>query len=418
MAGRIPSNDLRFVVTAILVQKETGGNLTEILDRTTEVIRERVRIEGEVRVRTAQGRLTGWILSLLPVILLFLMTLVNPDYSHVLLHDPIGQHLLYLGVGLITVGHLHHSQDCRYTGVTVTLFFYLAFGSTLFCGAALLFSATSRERSRTSKRIRQVTAGALYVDPRTARKKRAAEIFERTIRGLRTRIGLAEDERLRQRFLSTGPKGSGKIELYFAVRMLGPVLAIVVGSFIPSNTFFWITVLAGAAYLIPDFCLERAIKARRERIRRSIPDAVDLLVICVDAGLGLDQAMLRVGQELSISHPEINQEFMQINREQRAGKPRMEAWQSMADRTKVPDIAAFTSMLVQTEKFGTPIARALSTFADGIRQKRRLRAEEMAAKTTVKMIFPLVLFIFPSMFIVLLAPAVLSIARGLSGLSH
>ncbi len=106
MAGRIPSSDLRFVVTAILVQKETGGNLTEILDRTTEVIRERVRIEGEVRVRTAQGRLTGWILSLLPVILLFLMTLVNPDYSHVLLHDPIGQRLLYLGVGLITVGTL------------------------------------------------------------------------------------------------------------------------------------------------------------------------------------------------------------------------------------------------------------------------------------------------------------------------
>lgn len=104
MSARIPSNDLRFVVTAILVQKETGGNLTEILDRTTEVIRERVRIEGEVRVRTAQGRLTGWILSLLPVILLLLMTLVNPDYSHVLLHDPVGQRLLYLGVALITVG--------------------------------------------------------------------------------------------------------------------------------------------------------------------------------------------------------------------------------------------------------------------------------------------------------------------------
>ena len=104
MSARIPSNDLRFVVTAILVQKETGGNLTEILDRTTEVIRERVRIEGEVRVRTAQGRLTGWILSLLPVILLFLTSIVNPDYSHVLLHDPVGQRLLYLGVALITVG--------------------------------------------------------------------------------------------------------------------------------------------------------------------------------------------------------------------------------------------------------------------------------------------------------------------------
>jgi tight adherence protein C len=200
--------------------------------------------------------------------------------------------------------------------------------------------------------------------------------------------------------------------------MLGPIAAIVAGSFIATNTFMWIVGLAAFAYLAPDFWLDRAIKSRRERIRRSIPDAIDLLVICVDAGLGLDQAMLRVGVELGISHPEINEELLQLNREQRAGKPRMEAWQSMADRTKLEDIASFTSMLVQTEKFGTPIARALSTFADGIRQKRRQRAEELAAKTTVKMIFPLVLFIFPSMFIVLLAPAILSIGRGLAAMGQ
>jgi tight adherence protein B len=104
MAERVPSKDLRFLVTAMLVQKETGGNLTEILDRTTHVIRERIRIEGEVRVHTAQGKLTGWILSLLPVVMLFLLNLVNPEYSRVLLHDPVGHKLLYVGAGLITVG--------------------------------------------------------------------------------------------------------------------------------------------------------------------------------------------------------------------------------------------------------------------------------------------------------------------------
>lgn len=104
MADRVPSKDLRFMVTAMLVQKETGGNLTEILDRTTYVIRERIRIEGDVRTRTAQGRLTGWILSLLPVILLVLLNLIDPGYSHVLLHDPFGQKLLYLGAGLIAIG--------------------------------------------------------------------------------------------------------------------------------------------------------------------------------------------------------------------------------------------------------------------------------------------------------------------------
>jgi tight adherence protein C len=199
--------------------------------------------------------------------------------------------------------------------------------------------------------------------------------------------------------------------------MLGPVAGILIGSFIPSNTLFWILILVIFGYMLPEIALDRRIKSRRDRIRRAIPDSIDLLVICVDAGLGLDQAMLRVGQELVVSHPEINEEFLQINREQRAGKPRIDAWRSMASRTKLPDIEAFVNMLVQTERFGTPIARALSTFADGLRLKRRQIAEERAAKTTVKMIFPLVLFIFPCMFLVLLGPAILSIMHGMLDLT-
>jgi tight adherence protein C len=124
--------------------------------------------------------------------------------------------------------------------------------------------------------------------------------------------------------------------------------------------------------------------------------------------------MLRVGQELGTSHPEIYEEFMQINREQRAGKLRLEAWQAMAERSQLQEIDGFVNMLMQNERFGTPIARALSTFGDNLRQKRRQHAEELAAKTTVKIIFPLVLFIFPSMFIVLLGPAGINIARGLA----
>lgn len=300
----------------------------------------------------------------------------------------------------------------------MTLLFYLAVGGTLFSGALFLMSLVFSSGASSTRRIREVTSTARVVVKRTTAKERFEQSLVRMAGGVRARIGMAEGEGLRQRFISAGLRGSSPIELYFAARILGPVAAIAAASFIPANTLLWIAGLAAGAYLAPDFWLDRVIKRRREKIRRSIPDAVDLLVICVDAGLGLDQAMLRVGVELGISHPEITEEFLQINREQRAGKPRMQAWQSMADRTKLPDVASFTSMLVQTEKFGTPIARALSNFADGMRQKRRLRAEEMAAKTTVKMIFPLVLFIFPSMFIVLLAPAILSIGRGLAGLSH
>ncbi len=297
-------------------------------------------------------------------------------------------------------------------------YFYLAFAGTLFCGTVFLASLAVPGASRSTRRVLEVTASAQLVEVRASRRKRMQEALLGLVRRLRAKIGLAEGERLRQRFVNAGLRGPGPTEKYFAAQMLGPVAAIALGSFIPSNTFIWVAGLATLAYLAPDFWLDHAVKARRERIRRSVPDAVDLLVICVDAGLGLDQAMLRVGVELSVSHPEINEEFLQINREQRAGKPRMDAWQSMADRTSLREIASFTSMLSQTEKFGTPIARALSIFADGMRQERRQRAEEMAAKTTVKMIFPLVLFIFPSMFIVLLAPAVLSIGRGLAGLAR
>jgi tight adherence protein C len=296
------------------------------------------------------------------------------------------------------------------------ILYFLTIAGTVLCAFMLIATALTGERARTHQRIREVTESAASKRKGPAGKKKAARAFEEAVRRVRAKIGLADDERLRRRFQCAGLRDPGISELYFAIRVLGPVAAILVASFLPGNPYFWAVGLAAAAYMAPDFWLERAIKSHRERIRRSLPDSVDLLVICVDAGLGLDQAMLRVGTELSVSHPEINEEFIQINREQRAGKPRMDAWQGVAERTKLEDMAAFAGLLVQTEKFGTPIVRALSTFADGLRQQRRLRAEELAAKTTVKMIFPLVFFIFPSMFIVMLAPAILSIAHALKGL--
>jgi len=140
------------------------------------------------------------------------------------------------------------------------------------------------------------------------------------------------------------------------------------------------------------------------------------MVVCVDAGLGLDQALQRTGQELGASHPVLAEELMQLNLEQRAGKPRIDAWRDMADRTQLETVKGFANMLAQSDRFGTPVSRALSTFADGLRKKRSQLAEEMAAKATIKLMFPLVLFIFPAMFIVLLGPAALTISRNLGAL--
>ena len=198
--------------------------------------------------------------------------------------------------------------------------------------------------------------------------------------------------------------------------MLGPVLAVLAGTFIRENTFLWIIALMALTYAAPDFWVNHRLRVRREEIRLGLPDALDLMVVCVDAGLGVDQALLRAGQELALSHPAISEEFMQTNFEQRAGKPRLEAWQSMAERTEVETVRSFVHMLAQTDRFGTPLVRALRVFADGVRQQRRQQAEEMAAKTTVKLIFPLVLFIFPSVFIVLLGPAVILISRQMQGI--
>jgi tight adherence protein C len=125
----------------------------------------------------------------------------------------------------------------------------------------------------------------------------------------------------------------------------------------------------------------------------------------------MDQALIRIGEELRLSHPELSDEFLLIRLEQRAGKPRIDAWKNMADRTGLEVVRSFVSMLMQTERFGTPLSRSLGYFADSLRVRRRQQAEEMAAKTTVKLVFPLVLFIFPSMFIVLLVPALISISR-------
>lgn len=297
----------------------------------------------------------------------------------------------------------------------MTQLFYLAFGATIFLALALVtllfFTRTSRA---TLQRIRELTyRGQNYRRDAPMTKEAGRRLFA-TVHWVRGRLGLADNAGLPERLANAGYRGTFPADVYNAARILSPLFALAVGSCIPWTRMFWMIALPAAAFIAPNIVLTRLIKHRREKIRRSIPDAVDLLVICVDAGLGIDQALLRVGQELDISHPQITEELLQINREQRAGKPRIQAWADMAARSELSDINAFASMLVQTERFGTPIARALSVFADSIRLKRRQLAEQMAAKTTVKIIFPLVLFIFPSMFIVLLGPAVLSIIRGMS----
>lgn len=293
--------------------------------------------------------------------------------------------------------------------------FYISALFTFLCGMGLIASIMLTRTSRaTTERLFTVATRSALVPVNRSVSDELRRYLLAAASWLRQTMKLSQKDELIERFVAAGITSTASRDVYTAIRVVGPILGIAAGTLIPQYRFFSMVSFAGVAYLGPDIILQRMIKRRRERIRRSIPDAVDLLVICVDAGLGLDQAMMRASLELETSHRDIQQEFQIINREQRAGKPRLEAWQSMARRTQLPEIDAFVNMLMQTERFGTPVARALSSFADTLRQKRRQKAEEMAAKTTVKIIFPLVLFIFPCLFVVLIGPAAINIMHGLA----
>jgi tight adherence protein C len=179
------------------------------------------------------------------------------------------------------------------------------------------------------------------------------------------------------------------------------------------NVFFIPVVAFALGYLLPDMWLSWRVGSRQRKLRRGLPDALDLLVICVEAGLGLDQALLKVSQDMKISHPELSEELQFVNLEMRIGKTRIEALRELARRTGLDDIKALTAMLIQTERFGTSIAQSLRVYSDDMRIKRRQRAEEMSAKTSVKMVPPLVFFIFPALMVVILGPAIITLMHQL-----
>ncbi|HUD21369.1 MAG TPA: type II secretion system F family protein [Acidobacteriaceae bacterium] len=295
---------------------------------------------------------------------------------------------------------------------------YVLLAMITFCLIALLLTPDLFRPSPEAQRILDLVKST-RVDRRTIRdKERMRDRLVGIATQLRVLLGLSEDPNLRARLVAAGFNSRNSVDIFFAARLLVPLVGVILGSLIPVSPLFWVLALGGAGYLGPDIWLKRKTSSRKNRIRRSLPDALDLMVICVDAGLGLDQALLRIGDELAVSHPDISSEFIQVNREQRAGRPRLEAWRHLADRSEVEEFTSFVNMLTQTDRFGTPIIRALSRFSEDIRLKRQQRAEEAAAKTKIKIIFPLVLCIFPCIFIVLLAPAILNIASGLGGLGQ
>jgi tight adherence protein C len=253
--------------------------------------------------------------------------------------------------------------------------------------------------------------------PQAQEKPAIKERIEQALDPLSKALPLSADDTNRTRawMIQAGYREQRHMTMYQGIRVLfaavGFFSVVVISGFKSPPLLVGVTALG---FFIPRFFLKRKINDRQMRIRLGMPDALDLTVICVEAGLSLDQAMMRVGEDLRHAHPELADEFYLMNLELRAGKPRAEALRNLYNRTGVDDIKALVTTLVQTDRFGTSIAQALRVHSDSLRTERRQRAEEQAAKTTIKMVPPLVVFVLPSIIIVTLGPAIISLYRTLT----
>jgi tight adherence protein C len=233
------------------------------------------------------------------------------------------------------------------------------------------------------------------------------EQFERVVPKSTAEISVVQ-----QRLIRAGYRSDSAVNLFYGAKVLVPLIFCVLafatgaGSYSP---FFVYLIAIGLGFIAPDFWLSNRISSRQAHIRRGLPDVLDLLVICIEAGLSLDQAVIRTAEELNLAQPAICDELAIVVLEQRAGLPRADAWKHFAERTNVESVRNLVSVLVQSEKFGTSIAKTLRVHSDTLRTQRRQTVEEQAAKTTVKLVFPLVLFIFPSLFLVTLGPAAITV---------
>jgi len=227
-------------------------------------------------------------------------------------------------------------------------------------------------------------------------------------------LSAADVSRTRRWLIQAGFRDAIQVNYYFGARILCAAVGfIAVAAFSGFDNFPLLIGITALGFILPRFILKRMIKDRQNRIRLGLPDALDLTVICVEAGLALDQALSRVGQDLHHAHPDLSDEFHLVNLEMRAGKPRAEALRNLVERTGVDDIRSLVGTLIQTDRFGTSVAQALRVHSDSLRTERRQRAEEQAAKTTIKMVPPLVIFVLPSIIFVTIGPAVIELIRQL-----
>lgn len=288
-------------------------------------------------------------------------------------------------------------------------------------GLAVAVYVLVNERSRLDVVERTLGAAPESDIRRRIRRDETSQVSPMQARFLKAAPAFwADDAKTLEKLVQAGYDGPSAPLIYSFARVVStgglPLLVLLLG---PKNSFFQVVMTVIGAVLIgfilPVYYLTRAVRVRQQKIRRSLPDTLDLLVVCVEAGISLDAAILRVAKELVAVHPELAGELMVVNRRTNAGVTREEALRGLWERTGVEEVRTLIASLIQSEKWGSSSSRVLRVSAETLRRKRRQSAERRAATAPVKMVIPLGLLIFPAMFIVILGPAVLNIAAAMRG---
>ena len=293
--------------------------------------------------------------------------------------------------------------------LTILPLLAFAFGSLVI--TAVAYMILGKRTVTIDDRLREAVGMTGYADEANADPQQIAAFLKRIGEYVPKRA--TEMGKLQLRLVQAGYRRPDALGVFLGIR-----IACAVGLFallalpIMMRPNLGLALLGAAiGYVAPAMWLARIAKKRQHRIQLSLADALDLLVVSVEAGLGIDQAMARVSEELMLAHPDLSGELRLVNLELLAGTGRSEAFKNLADRTGVEDLRSLVAMLVQTDKFGTSVANSLRVFSETVRTKRRQRAEEAAAKTGVKMVFPLVCCIFPAIWIVTIGPAAIKFIR-------
>jgi tight adherence protein C len=299
--------------------------------------------------------------------------------------------------------------------------------STFICitfGVLGLYWLVFRPASAATERLKRMNDKGIGVAA-VVEESPATDFAERIAGPLNRLIppSAAEARKLQKQLMQAGFRGHNAPVIYRAIQLLSlagfpGIVALscaMVGRPLES-ALLWILFAFVVGFFLPRYLLNRMVRNRQLRVRWGLADALDLMVVSIEAGLGLNAAMMRVSEELRDVHPDISTEFELANLEIRVGREREEALRNLAERTGVDDLRSLVAMLIQADKFGTSIARAVRVFSDCLRTKRRQRAEQAAQKAAVKLLFPLACFLFPTLFIVILGPAILSLMDNLGNL--